>query len=62
MNNQEELYGEERLLKTCLRLQGEDMVALVGAIRADVFAFAKGEPQSDDVTMLALRLNDGGRQ
>ena len=49
------LYGEKRLA-TCFAAQCDaDCAALLRAIHASVVAHAAGEPQSDDITLLALR-------
>jgi len=35
---------------------------IINAIRAEIEAFTRGMPQSDDITMLALRFNGKGNQ
>ena len=56
-NDIPELYGEERL-KNILDASAElPLAELLSAVRDDVALFANGEPQSDDVTMLAVRMN-----
>ncbi len=47
-----ELYGEERLMKTME--QNADPEALCGQVKADVDAFVGEAPQFDDITMLTL--------
>jgi len=50
-------YSDERLQGTLARLVDMDMAAMVNGVRADVKQFARGAPQFDDVTMLAVRFN-----
>jgi len=54
-NGDAALYGDKRLLETFTRLSALAPQALVEAVLADVQGFAAGAPQSDDITMLALR-------
>ena len=63
-NSADELYGESRLL---MRLQNgpqTDLPAMIQNIRADVKLHANGAPQSDDVTMVAVKYRgtDSGGQ
>ena len=54
MNNDQELYSEERLLRV---LQGCDKgkaMDIVVGVNTSVAEFAAGAEQSDDITMLAL--------
>lgn len=56
-----ELFGEQRLLAALQRSGGADLTELIHFIRAEVARHAAGAPQSDDVTMLAVRFKgDGG--
>jgi len=50
-----EEYGESRILKTVQSRGSVDPPELLQAIFADVRAFTKGAPQSDDITALVLR-------
>jgi len=50
-----ELYGEKRLWEALNRGEVSDLTAMVHAIRSQVEEHADGAPQSDDVTMLALK-------
>ena len=52
-----ELYGEERLLECLQNARGESADGLIGAVRASVEAFAAGNEQFDDMTMLCVRYN-----
>ena len=54
MDPEGRLYGEERLETVLKNAKSE----FVGAVRADVAAFARGAEQSDDITMLALELKN----
>ncbi|HJV34570.1 SpoIIE family protein phosphatase [Geomonas sp.] len=54
-NQAAELYGEKRLLEALNRGEVGDLNTMVQAIRSEVEQHADGAPQSDDVTMLALR-------
>jgi len=58
-NPQAELYGEKRLQEALNRTDTGDLDKLVHAIREGVYEHANGAPQSDDVTMLAIRFNEG---
>ena len=56
-NPQQELYGDERLRATVKGLVGvRDAQAMLGGIVDSVRSFANGAEQSDDITMLALKL------
>lgn len=60
-NPAEELFGEPQLLQALQRASGDDLTAMIHAIRAEVTAHANGAPQSDDVTMVAIKYKgDGG--
>jgi len=54
-NGTGQLYGDNRLIS--LLDQHRDLAAseLINTIRSDVITFAAGFPQSDDITMLAVR-------
>ncbi|MBQ7705526.1 MAG: SpoIIE family protein phosphatase [Selenomonadaceae bacterium] len=58
MNKNEELYGEERLIN-CLNRSDKNFSVeeLLNFVRADVNAHVNGAAQSDDITMLALKIN-----
>jgi sigma-B regulation protein RsbU (phosphoserine phosphatase) len=55
LNRARELYSDPRLLKT-LNTPGAErnIKELIGYIKADIDRFSDGEPQADDITMLAL--------
>ncbi|TLU84911.1 MAG: HAMP domain-containing protein [Chlorobium sp.] len=54
-NPGEELYGESRLLHALQCAPKEELCDLIHYIRSEVRAHAHGAPQSDDVTMVALK-------
>ena len=54
-NPKEELYGESRLLYALQGAPKEELRDLIHYIRAEVRQHANGAPQSDDVTMVALK-------
>jgi len=54
----EQLYGEPRLLEVLASAPRQDLMALVGQIRDDVALHVAGAPQSDDITMLAIKMAD----
>ncbi len=53
----EGLFGESRLLDALSRQEPESAVSLVQRIRAEVERHSHGVPQSDDMTLLALKFN-----
>lgn len=57
MNPQKQLFSEERLRKSLLDMQGREVFEVISALRKEILAFARGEPQSDDITILAFRFN-----
>ena len=55
MNNKRELFGEERLLKI-FRDSGQLRVKpFVEQIKEEILSFTEGFPQSDDITLVAIR-------
>jgi phosphoserine phosphatase RsbU/P len=59
MNQQKKLYSEGRLRETLTALKGYSVEDTVAAIFSSVKAHAAGEPQSDDIAVLALKRNCG---
>ena len=55
MNPEHALYSEERLQQTLAALSGRSVEDTVAAIIASVKEHAAGAPQSDDITVLALK-------
>jgi sigma-B regulation protein RsbU (phosphoserine phosphatase) len=54
-NSDSELYGEHRLLDAVKLSGAESLTEMIHFIRAEVTRHADGAPQSDDVTMLAIK-------
>lgn len=50
-----QLYGEDRLLRVLNRISFENMHELLSKVRADVDEFVGDAPQFDDLTMVAVR-------
>ena len=55
-NPQEEWYGNERLLADAHALVGQSAPAISSGLLAEVRAFASDAPQSDDIAILALKV------
>jgi sigma-B regulation protein RsbU (phosphoserine phosphatase) len=51
-------YGEERIIGVAEKNRSAAPADFLNAIFADVRAFTKGAPQSDDITALVLRYGD----
>jgi len=56
MNKQSEEYGEDRLQATVLRCKHCEPDALIATIHTDILAHAAGASQSDDITMMVLKV------
>lgn len=54
-NSADELYGEEQLLRALQRVPDLELTDMVHYIRAEITQHANGAPQSDDVTMVAIK-------
>ena len=54
-NAKEEYYTDQRLVETLLQYKDLDPAELINTISSEVSKFAAGFPQSDDITMLAVR-------
>jgi phosphoserine phosphatase RsbU/P len=61
-NSHEECYGSERLLADAQELQGQTAHEITKALLQKVRAFAGNAPQSDDIAVLALKLNGNGER
>lgn len=57
VNQETELYGEKRLQAVLDAYAEQPLNKLLLAVKQDIAKFAKGEPQFDDITMLALKRN-----
>jgi sigma-B regulation protein RsbU (phosphoserine phosphatase) len=58
-NSEEECYGNERLLRDAGALASESAPGISAGLLGKVRAFVAGAPQSDDIAILAVRV-DGG--
>ena len=54
-NTSEELYGESRLLDLIRTNRSQSAAELVQLIKSSVVRFQEGVPQSDDITLVAVR-------
>ena len=57
MNMQGQMFSEQRLQKVLLDLKGKDVNTVLHGVKENILEFAEGAPQSDDITMLALKFN-----
>jgi sigma-B regulation protein RsbU (phosphoserine phosphatase) len=55
MNPDRQQFSESRLRECLLKFKGQDIKAVINAMRQEVAVFAQDAPQSDDITMLAVR-------
>jgi sigma-B regulation protein RsbU (phosphoserine phosphatase) len=60
-NREDQLYGEARLQATLRMAPREHLDLLLQAIGNDVSYHANGAAQSDDITMMAIRLRDNSQ-
>jgi len=60
MNPNHEQFSEKRLKELMINLKNKDIKEIVGNVRQEIHKFADGAPQSDDITMLALRYRGKG--
>lgn len=58
-NASEEMFGEERLLEAMGRAPSTKPERLLEHLRENLEEFVGDAPQFDDITMLAIRVNDG---
>ena len=58
VNNDEDMFGEERVLKVLNDSQDKTAEGLCTAVKKAVFEFADGAPQFDDITMLCVKLSE----
>ncbi|MCI5051738.1 MAG: SpoIIE family protein phosphatase [Simkaniaceae bacterium] len=54
-NKADKLYGEERLNQLVGGITSESAHEIVEKVNGDVHTFCEGEPQHDDITLLAIR-------
>ncbi len=60
MNPEAKLFSGERLKQSLSNLKGKDITNIIHEIRVQIKAFTQRAPQSDDITMLALKYNGKG--
>ena len=58
---EEKLYGGDRLKRTLDACYTANLKAFLSGVKADIDAFASGADQSDDITMLVLRVDKNGQ-
>jgi sigma-B regulation protein RsbU (phosphoserine phosphatase) len=56
MNNQDEEFGEDRLEEVANALKMNSAGEVLNGIKQEVQNFAQGNPQSDDLTMIILKV------
>ena len=61
-NPQDECYGNDRLLTDAGGFAGRSASAITASLLQKVRAFAAGAPQSDDIAIMALKVNGKGSQ
>jgi sigma-B regulation protein RsbU (phosphoserine phosphatase) len=54
-NPKHQLFSERRLSQFLATVGDKDPISLIGAVRREVADHANTEPQSDDMTLLAVR-------
>ncbi|MBQ9425983.1 MAG: SpoIIE family protein phosphatase [Erysipelotrichaceae bacterium] len=59
-NAKGELYGENRLIECLKQQSGKPIDEVLNNVKADIYDFAKGTQQSDDLTLLAFDYKRGG--
>ena len=59
MNPADELFSEERLLRSLMALSAKPIGEMLAKLNEEIVSYAEGAPQSDDITMLALKFAGG---
>jgi sigma-B regulation protein RsbU (phosphoserine phosphatase) len=59
MNPADELFSEERLRRSLMALSAKPIGEMIGGLTEEIIFFAQGAPQSDDITMMALKFTGG---
>ncbi len=54
-NPKQEPYSEQRLHASFAGLEAIDPAGIVNGLREDIARHTEGQPQSDDITLLALK-------
>jgi phosphoserine phosphatase RsbU/P len=60
-NQEDECFGNDRLLADATRLAGQSATAITASLLRSVRAFAGGAAQSDDIAILTVRMGDSRR-
>jgi len=55
MDRDDQLFSDARVQQTLARLKQREIKDILHGVRSEIEAFTEGTPQSDDITMLALR-------
>jgi sigma-B regulation protein RsbU (phosphoserine phosphatase) len=55
-NSKREFFGTERIARTLLNMENESVVAIKGKLLKDIQAFTRGQEQSDDLTIVVVRV------
>ena len=58
MTNDDEEWGEERMIESAKRCKGKSAEAVLADMFRDADAFTAGAPQHDDMTLLVLKLEE----
>jgi len=56
-NAKGEAFSEHRFRSSISNLPASDLAQLIERVRRDIAHHAEGQPQSDDITLLALKYN-----
>ena len=56
MNEERELFGEERLLKAVIKHSNKKLSELLGSIEEEIIDFSGSQLFEDDVTLIAIRV------
>jgi len=60
MNEQGELFSDDRLKKQLIKLHRKSAQETIAGIMKGIASFAREVPQSDDITMMMIRFHGGG--
>jgi sigma-B regulation protein RsbU (phosphoserine phosphatase) len=60
MSPQSQLFSEERLKACLIKLKDRGITEIIQGTLEEIRTFAQGAPQSDDITMVALRFKGKG--
>ncbi len=59
MNPANKLFSEERLLRSLMGMSDKPIEEMIGRLTEEIILFAQSAPQSDDITMMALKFTGG---